>query len=103
MFATVTEWFNAFIAWAGWGGLALALLVLYYVSKHGLPWVQQKAASIWNSLLGDLSGFKAAVSADIAVLKSDVSVLKTTVAPAPASAPTAPVVAPIPAPATPAA
>lgn len=73
-----------------WPALLLGAIVLYYTARHGWPWVQAKATSIWNSFKTDVSALEARVS----VLEQMTRAAPVVAAPAPAL-----VVAPIPAPA----
>lgn len=53
----------SWVSGLSWPVLVLGLIVLYYTARHGWPWVQQKAVSIWNSAKGDVVALEARVSA----------------------------------------
>lgn len=87
MMQTVREWLAA----AGWSGVALAALCLYFIVRHGFPWFWAKVTSIFNS-----------AREDVTWLDGRVTVLEGTLGITPIAKPSAtakpPVVAPAPVP-----
>lgn len=85
MMQTVREWLAA----AGWSGVALAALCLYFIVRHGFPWFWAKVTSIFNS-----------AREDVTWLDGRVTVLEGTLGITPIAKPSAavkpPVVAPVP-------
>lgn len=108
MFTNAMHSLANLFALIGWAGAILAGLVLYYVVRHGFPWVKQKAQSIWASIVGDWTKVEGVVETVESDLKPRLAALEAAFAnftthiqvPAPAApvpAPAAPVVAAIPA------
>ena len=103
MLATLEQflaWVRGLVEWAGVSGCILAGIVLWYTVRHGWTWVSQKATSIWNSIVGDLTALETRVES----LETSVFGAKQTAATTKTAKPVAPaapatLVAPITAPA----